>query len=139
MGVSVYAHAAIGLRVDWSQIRTGKKKVKAFKHNHPKDWEIDPKTGEKLWREVDTYIDTYNPDINTLNGYGVLFDYQGDPSDVIICLVHACSGDVMEGSEPDFTKIEKLSEKLTAFQKEMESLGLWNWADFGLWAVGVAQ
>ena len=146
MGASIYTHAIIGLKVSWDQVCTGTKKVKAFKHNHPEDWEHDPKTGQKLWYEQDTFIDGWEGEeygSEKLGGYGVVSEppsYEGSPEYVFICLAFTDGGDPLEGDPPQRAKLPTAREEAT-FKQKMADLGLLdedNLDDYGLWAWGYA-
>jgi len=50
MGGSYSAYLVVGMRIQAQDVYETKK-VKAFPHNHPEDWEVDPKTSRKLWNE----------------------------------------------------------------------------------------
>ena len=142
MGCSVYCHAIIGLKVRWDQVCTGKRKVKAYKHNHPEDWEVDPKSGQPLWKEADVYIDGFDGDTIGLGDYPVVYErgYEGmyPDADVFICLAVCGSGDLMEGASPGKTVLPTAAS-IQEFQQRMEALGLWKPSAFKLWAFGYGQ
>ena len=50
MGVDFCATAVVGVRVDKGDVFEFVRK-KAFDHDFPEDWAVDPKTGRKLWYE----------------------------------------------------------------------------------------
>jgi hypothetical protein len=55
MGVDYSAYVVVGVRIPFDEVYETKK-VKAFPHDHPDDWEVDPKTGKRLWREESHFV-----------------------------------------------------------------------------------
>ena len=47
MGADYYAYVVLGVIVDSSKYE---RKVKAFQHDHPENWKVDPVSGKELWR-----------------------------------------------------------------------------------------
>jgi hypothetical protein len=50
MGVSAHPYAIIGVPIDIDRLYRWEK-VKAFEHDFPEDWKVDPKTQKKLWAQ----------------------------------------------------------------------------------------
>lgn len=48
MSVSYKAYAVLGVKLGFNELFKPKK-IKAFEHNFPEDWRVDPKTGKDLW------------------------------------------------------------------------------------------
>ena len=139
MGCSVYGNAIVGLQVPWSKVCKGKKKVKAFEHNHPKDWSVDPKTGKKLWHEENVFIAGWEGEYageEFLCDYEVVRDYE-DPDYAIICLSRAETRNLLEGADPVRGNLPDAFE-INDFKDKMEKIGLWDPLNFGLWAYGQA-
>jgi GT2 family glycosyltransferase len=53
-----YSRSGLGILVPFNKFIITKKE-KCFEHSYPEDWKLDPKSGKKLWREVDYY----NPEV----------------------------------------------------------------------------
>ena len=47
MGADYRARVVLGVRQDTSKLS---RKVPTFPHSHPREWKVDPLSGEKLWR-----------------------------------------------------------------------------------------
>jgi hypothetical protein len=141
MGCSVYGYAIVGLKVPWDKVCKGKQKVKAFKHNHPEDWEVDPKTGTKLWYEKDVFIDGWDGEYageEALCDYEVVRDYE-EPEFVIICLAKCATSDLLGGmGKHDYSHLPTKDQTYN-FTAKMTELGLWEDNNFGLFAYGYAS
>jgi hypothetical protein len=145
MGASIYTHAIIGLRVPWNAVCKGRKKVKAFKHNYPEDWDFDPQSSEKLWHEKDVFIEGWTGEEHgdeNLCGYDIVRkpSYDGPSKFVFICLRYVGAGDPLEGDPPQITNLPTPREE-QLFKEKMAELGLLdedNLDDYGLWAYGYA-
>lgn len=87
MGVSVRATVFFGAALNGRSLHT-KRTERAFKHDYPADWLVDPKTGAPLWREVSDPIDGYDEEGGTLFGYE-LREAEGE---LYACLRKACVG-----------------------------------------------
>jgi hypothetical protein len=55
MGADYKAYAVLGVKLERREIFKPKR-IKAFEHNHPEDWKVDPKTGRELWTSYDVCI-----------------------------------------------------------------------------------
>jgi hypothetical protein len=142
MGCSIYAHAIVGLRVPWGTVYKGQKRVKAFDHNHPEDWDVDPKTGEKLWRLEDEFVDgfkPYDPFYGTsaeLCGYEVVYRRPSEHVDfAFVCLAQVKSKDLTEGWHMNLGSIPSARNR-KEFKDKMIELGLWDDDNCGLWLFG---
>lgn len=49
-----YAHTYVGIKIDTKKLFSIKK-VKTFPHNYGEDFEFDPRSGKRLWREQTVY------------------------------------------------------------------------------------
>jgi hypothetical protein len=136
MSCSVYGYAVIGLSINWDQICSGTKKVKAFKHNHPEDWQVDPKTGKQLWAEKDVFIEGWNERKETLCGYSVIHGYEDDVA--LVCVASVSTDDLMYRGHPERAKLPS-PEEIELFKEAMQKIGLWDDDRFGLIAHGWAS
>lgn len=151
MGADYYAKVVIGVRVQASKLYE-KKTVKAFDHDFPSDWKVDPKSGRSLWERQTTFV---------LGEHGVLEDdYEWrdgrQPKGAKAAVVfeqgrgddrgdHAYIGRVIaqievgRQGENGNKKVVDSDFDLTheaAFLRELlEPLGLWNKRNFGVWLV----
>lgn len=140
MGADFRAYAVIGLRVDEERLYGPPKKVKAFEHNHPEDWEVDPRTGKKLWYEERPPLADYDPQgTEKILGYKVVTGtWTGRGRDAYICLHFAGNRTYSNGGQKDDLDLLNLPELQQSKEKMKEALsplGIWNEKEFGLWAV----
>lgn len=130
MGCSYYAHTVIGIKVDPEKLYT-EQRVKAFEHDHPEDWEVDPKTGKKLWVVEHVPIDGAEDD--KVAGYDLVEGQYGSGS-VFIALRHQRADyyhpeDFLslktDGFDFSSKEVSDMADALTA-------LGLWDPKSFGI-------
>ena len=55
MGVDYRGVAVIGICVSKS-VLTIEERVKAFPHDHPENWKVEPETGQELWRDTERSV-----------------------------------------------------------------------------------
>lgn len=144
MGADYYASVIVGVKVPTTKLYE-KKTVKAFPHNHPEDWSVDPKTGNKLWVKEDVFLlegvvseDNYDWVHHKKDAKAVvIFDSEGrSRSDLAFIGRHMIEINVGNGdgavSLPDVNmNVEKkfLEDLLTPH-------GFWREKNFGIWLVG---
>ena len=82
MGVDYAAIAVVGIRLHKSDL-TICSRVKAFPHNHPEDWKVDPITGNELWRDVEESVfgEYFEYGYDKLPGSKPLQTFHGDHED----------------------------------------------------------
>lgn len=147
MGADYYAKVIVGVRVPTKKLYE-EQRVKAFAHNHPEDWEVDPKTKKALWRTDEVFIlesaGVTDDDYNWRQGKKkdckavVIFDQgredRGDNAFVGRHLAQISIGEG-DGKPASLVGVDMLAEK-----KFLEDLltphGLWNEKGFGIWLVG---
>lgn len=131
MSCSYTAYTIIGVPVDPSKLYT-EQRVKAFEHDHPEDWEVDPKSGKKLWKTEHIPVEGYDEDDED---YGRVAGYEivkvgMDDEEWFIALdsdeVHS------SGEQPSSTCTDYPSQdSILAFKAALEKLGFWN-GGFGI-------
>lgn len=134
MGADFYSRAAIGLRVNPSDLWQPPAKVKAFDHNYSEEFEFDPKSGKKLWNMEKQPVPGFDPDGSRFGKYKMA--YTTDQEEYVIALALAETGSSRWGKERDCSSTSLPSpEAIEAFKKEMKTAGLWKESSFGLWAI----
>jgi hypothetical protein len=138
MGLSVCPHAIIGLRIPRSAIY-GRERAKAFNHDMPSDWTVDPKSGRQLWVERDCVKAPFTGDTyNTLLGSFEIIDLTYERAETY-CYVAVVIAEGPDGCERGGAKRVPLDFKTMATQiQQLRSIatefGLWSDSEFGLWA-----
>lgn len=133
MGVSYYSQAVIGCKISEEKLYQKPLLEKRFNHNYGQDIKFCPKTGRELWREVLNPISQYNED-DRLGEYKLC---RSNDTDLVVSLVgtkcvNACYDPGITMHKIDFVDLENKKQKLKSF---LESLGLWNEDNFGLFNV----
>jgi hypothetical protein len=136
MGCSYRAHTVIGIRVNPAMLFE-LKRVKAFEHDHPEDWEVDPKTGKKLWAMESVPVagvEGLDRDNTTVAGYPVVYGQEGEEAYIALHHqeVHSDGG----SSNPAFMEIKTkeldLADEVYAMVNKLVPLGFWDPYSFGL-------
>lgn len=148
MGADFHATVIVGVKVPSVELYE-QKRVKAFAHNHPEDWEVDPKSGKKLWTEEETFllegvvVDDYDwrEDRKAKKNAKAAIVHEdggdGDRGDHAFIGRHLVNMHIGEGDEQvkALKGVDMLAEK-----KFLEELltphRLWNEREFGIWLVG---
>lgn len=129
MGIDYRGIAVIGQRVK-ARDMVRVERLKAFDHDHPEDWSHDPKTGEKLWREVSyPRIDQYDLDRLNLQVFGLGYhEFIG---------VGAETGSSLIGGDPAMLRLSLVEPVmvLERVRELLEPLGVFDLEQFGLWAL----
>jgi hypothetical protein len=144
MGMDCYSRSGLGILVTFDKFIITKKE-KCFDHSYPEDWKLDPKSGKKLWREVDYY----NPDIfpewadseydglynASIGEYDIVL-LDDDDANVLVCLNAAETGSHRSSYHHNMVSVEidpyEFVGRFEAFKKFMEEKGLWT-DTFGLY------
>lgn len=146
MGADFYASVIVGVKVPTDRLFE-EKRVKAFAHNHPEDWTVDPKNGKTLWRTDEVFLldgVVTDDDYDWKQGKKmdckavVIFDQDGeDRGDNAFIGRHLKQIHIGEG---DDKPASILGVDLLAEKKFLEDLlaphDLWNEKAFGIWLVG---
>lgn len=154
MGVSYYAKAVVGVRVPTHKLYE-KKTVKAFDHDFPSDWKVDPKTGRELWVRESAFVledhgvteDDYDwrhgKRSNEARATVVFEQGRGDSdrgSNAYVCrtvsqIEVGRSGDwgnkKVIGGPDEFDMVFEA----TFLRELLEPLGLWDPRNFGVWLI----
>ncbi len=149
VGADYYAKVIVGVRVP-SKKHHQEKRVKAFAHNHPEDWSVDPKSGKQLWTTDEVFLldgvaldDDYDWRKGDRKGRKavVTYDQRGDGRGENAFIgrhfeqIHIGEGDDKPAS---ISGVDMLAEK-----KFLEDLltphGLWNEKNFGIWLIGTVS
>lgn len=134
MGADFYAQACIGVRIPYGETFT-RRRVRAYEHCHPVDWECDPRTGRKLWK----YEDASVFDGKLPAGVSVLEGGSSEDIDyVYVTRVSTKSVNIGYGSDSETpSSLENVSveKEREALRNVLEPLGLWKPEQFGLWIV----
>ena len=150
MGVDYYAYAIMGVRLHDIPPKTIKMKKKAFDHDYPRDYKVDPKTGKDLWLDEEEEVPTgtaayeFDSDRHEENPLGPLpifhefqVAYSTDDKDQFIGVITnliSSNGDTDWEFKtfPDIAGIAEIREKL---KNLLEPFGLWHEDEFGLYSV----
>jgi len=144
MGGSYSAYLVVGMRIQAQDVYETKK-VKAFPHNHPEDWEVDPKTSRKLWNEeshlaieevTDDAFAWLNGRANNAKAVAVHSQNGDNRGEYLYIGRHVRELDLSEGQED--TGIPAADLDLAKEKKFLELLlgPFWEESDFGIWIVG---
>ncbi|CAB4196856.1 hypothetical protein UFOVP1290_376 [uncultured Caudovirales phage] len=136
MGMDCYAKVVLGIKVDISKL-TVSKKVKKFDHDYSEEFEFDPKTGKKLWRDATFYNPDIFPDLEgEFDGYDLGIDNYNLVSindTYFIAMDDLSSGSHRSGCEIGYYSMENFSKDFQTFKKCMEDRGLMN-DSFGIYS-----
>lgn len=129
MGADYYAKAAIGLKISPKQLQLPPIKVKTFEHNYSEEFQFDPKNGKPLWKMEQQLHKSCDEEREFFGSYPMI--HSTDSKDFVIAVVKTDSDTYRE------CNMAKLPSQraITKFKNDMMAAGLWNEADFGLWAV----
>lgn len=140
MSVDWGAYAIIGVCIDVEKLYKPTEKIKNFDHDYTEDMIYDPKTGKPLWRDYRDSIDVVSGewDDGGPDGEGDLYklgDYRicGDEDDDVVICALVYSGD----NGPNSHSYHSLytPEEFDKFKQYLQSVGLWNEEDFGLYCI----
>jgi len=142
MGADYYAKAVIGVLIDEDKIPKKHVRVKAFQHDFPEDWKVDPTNpSRKLWNEKNYPEFTFDPDyanedtklVKLPMGMGV---FKGTDDEPAVVGVGAESGSSNGGDDYDFKQIPDSVENVRdALKNILGPLGLWDEKKFGLYSI----
>jgi len=143
MGADWYSSAVIGVRVREADCyRT--ERVKAFDHDHPDDWQIDPVTGKTLWKKRRTCVFANEEDKNQdvewfakmAAGFRVFESGCNGDSEYLIIGFGVTTG---SSRGDNYSNVVSLLEDMDVLKGELEEFlsphGLWDPEKFGLWAL----
>jgi hypothetical protein len=138
MGLSVCPHAIIGLRIPRSAIY-GRERAKAFNHDMPSDWTVDPKSGRQLWVERDCIKPPFTEGHEgvLLNDFKVVdFTYERTETYCYVAVVTVEGPDGCErgGAMRVPLDLEAVATQTQKLRSIMTELGFWSDSEFGLWA-----
>lgn len=134
MGVDYYAYAVFGARIDVSVFT---RKTRAFKHEYPEDWAVDPKTGRKLWHE-ESGADVMEEQINFGPGPKIDVCEIGYESGRAVVGIKLCKCQGEEGPQSGLSSLssEQLSAMSLPLINRLREAGLkFNDQDFGIHVV----
>lgn len=118
--------AALGILVELSKL-TRPVQLKIGDHNHPEDWDYDPKTGKKLWKKYLGHNPNLFPGIKLSEEFSYdycrIAGYKVLPVNQKYCCVALCSLHVYAD---DKLKSIKDPSGFDDFKAEMKFCGLWN-------------
>jgi hypothetical protein len=130
------ATSIIGIKISPSKFFVNKK-IRAYNHSYPDEYEYDPKSGKRLWVENPEPIPDADGNFqknNTENKY-LLHRYKGwqafailDDNDSQILGAGSCS----DGAT-SFLQLSKLSDMKDDLKNSLMPLGLWDQNKFGLY------
>lgn len=147
MGADYYASVIVGVRVPSKKLHATKR-VKAFEHNHPEDWTVDPKNGRQLWKSEESFLlegvvldDDYDWRQGKRMGCQAVAifdqgrDERGENAFIGRHIEQIHIGEGRDQGPSSLIGIDMLKEK-----KFLEDLlaphDLWNEKSFGIWLVG---
>ena len=146
MGADYSSIAIIGVGVDLDKIPKKKTKVKAFAHDYPEDWKVDPKNpSKKLWIEgsfPEVAFDDDEGDINSEHTKLIKLPegvklFKGTDGQPTILGIGAETGSSNGGDDCTLTSLDGLDLIKLKVQLKviLEPLGMWEEGDFGLYAL----
>lgn len=132
MGCSYYAYTIIGVPFHEDDL-TESKRVKAFKHDYPEDFEFCPKTKKALWREEVTSIfgEDVEPGYGEIGGVAQVQPDDDDPTVYVGHYQHAGEYDSTKGPIPPGV----VGETKALVKSLLEEYGLWDESKFGIYTV----
>lgn len=146
MGADYTSMAIIGVGVNLKKIPKKKTRVKAFEHDFPEDWKVDPKNpSRKLWIEEEylefafddeqnDYVENMTKLIKLPEGVRIYSGTDGEPT---ILGIGAETGSSNGGDDCTLTSLDDLN--ITVFKEQLkailEPLKMWKEKDFGLYAL----
>lgn len=152
MSADYYATTIVGVRVPAKKLHA-EKTVKAFKHNHPPDWMVDPKTGKSLWKTEETFLlegmvcDAYDwldarhgADMRKEAKAAITYSQEDSDGRGEYAFIGRRLARIHVGHTRDEGGFKKIDADLLAEKKFLEDLltpvGLWDERAFGIWLVG---
>ena len=145
MSVSYHAYAVLGVRIPRKRFFRVERK-KAFDHNCPEDWQVDPKTGKQLWCDSDpipvvpleeSAFDTNSGTIYYTQGTNDCDEYVYVGLTVSVYGDNGGSAKLKPGHDLRLAAaVEDTKTKLEAF---LLPAGLWAPLEFGIWSVLVCS
>ena len=135
MGVSVTAYTVVGVKIPGNKCNKITI-VKAFPHNYPECWKVDPVTGAKLWKKENNFL------INASCYFedGDDEDEEQPQNDLVYIenedMDNIFVGHIIEGDKKEeFTSLNLLNfKKIESELKLMlEPNDLWNEKEFGIY------
>ena len=138
MGCSYYAHSIIGVRLKRNQVFSNIR-VKAFDHNYPTEWVVDPKTGKSLWKEETALAPgfSYNDQEDLYFGkYKTVmedWDYDSSKPDLFVALYISTVSD-RQGKGKIHLDPNLVDPHFQVFREECRKFGIWSDENFGLWS-----
>jgi hypothetical protein len=151
-----YATVVVGVRINDTKLYE-KRTVKAFPHNHPESWKVDPVTGRELWQTKDVFKLDGNPIFVREYDWR---DPKRRPKEARAALVHSERDETSRSRRSDWTFVGRLVAHIHVGYREegiagigglahtaigdekkflenlLTPLGLWDESEFGIWLVG---
>ncbi len=156
MGADFYATTIVGVRIAGAKLYETRM-VKAFEHNHPANWKVDPVTGRELWRKEE--VSKLDDDPRFAKAYD-WNDVKRCPKAAKAAVVLSERDESSHSRRRDWVFVGRLTAHIhvghrdegiagigalshTAIGDEkkfledlLTPLGLWDEAEFGIWLVG---
>ena len=136
MGTDIYSRAFIGVKVHESKLWTVKT-FRAYHHNYPDHYKVDPITGNPLWKTEKVRAPGVSDDRNFnlhVAGWSV-HELDNENSEYVIALRSV--GTVSSRSCPSTGFASGLpdSKDLEDFKSKLQESGFWDEKSFGLWVM----
>ena len=138
MGMDISSRSFIGLSVVSDDLFTTEV-VKAYDHNYPSNYKVDPITGEKLWATKTVFKKGITDGGYTglsIDKYDIYLLSDGsDNNGYVITLSKVETGSHRSGNTMAFKKGLPSQNEIDEFKKIMQLHDLWNENAFGIWVV----
>lgn len=139
MGADYHAKAVIGIEINEADIPKKHFKVKAFDHDYPEDWEVEPtKPNRKLWKEGNfpefdfEYAQEFTRKIELPKNIQLFKGTDGQPAVLGFGIE---TGSSNGGIDYEFEPISDITDIKNSLKNLLEPLGMWDETSFGLYSI----